>query len=61
MKLGAIIDRRKRSLKPIVRERVRLGETLVKHLALIGLERRQRDPLDLKAYLAERASSEASR
>jgi hypothetical protein len=55
MKLGAIIDRRKRSLKPIVRERVRLGETLVKHLALIGLERKVPQVPALKDYLAEKS------
>jgi hypothetical protein len=49
----ALVDRRKRALLPVVRERQALADALVRYLTTLGLERRARD-VDLHTYLATR-------
>lgn len=50
-KQPSVIDKRKRALLPVVRERQSLADALVRYLTALGLERRAKDPLDLNAYL----------
>lgn len=52
--LTSIVNKRRRCLLPVVLEKHRLLESIARDLERVGLERRKRDPLDLKAYLAER-------
>ncbi|MEO7329122.1 MAG: hypothetical protein ABI193_11115 [Minicystis sp.] len=46
-----LVNKTKRSLLPIVRERLALVAQLQSILRDLGLERRTKDPLDLNAYL----------
>jgi hypothetical protein len=52
-----LIDRRKRALLPVVRERQSLADALVRYLSALGLERKARDVPDLSNYLATRESA----
>jgi len=52
----SLIDRRKRALLPVVKERQSLADALVRYLTTLGLERRARDVTDLRAYLTARVS-----
>lgn len=49
-----LIDRRKRALLPVVRERQTLADALVRYLSALGLERKAREVTDLATYLAAR-------
>ena len=51
----SLVNKAKRSLYPIVRERLALVGQLQSLLRDLGLERRPKDPLDLTAYLAGKA------
>ena len=51
----SLIDKRKRALLPVVRERLALVGQLQSLLRDLGLERRPKDPLDLTAYMAGKA------
>ena len=51
-----LVDRRKRALLPVVRERLALVAQLQSILRDLGLERRAKDPLDLNAYLAAKST-----
>ncbi len=51
----SVVNSRKRALLPVVRERQQLVDSLARLLQALGLERRQRPPLDLTEYLASRA------
>jgi hypothetical protein len=51
---GSLVNARRRSVHPVVRERQQLVDSLARLLSLLGLERRQPKPLDLTAYLRER-------
>jgi hypothetical protein len=46
----SLIDRRKRALLPVVRERQSLADALVRYLSTLGLERRAKDVTDLTSY-----------
>jgi hypothetical protein len=50
----SLIDRRKRALLPVVRERQGLADALVRYLTALGLERRTRNVEDLESYLRDR-------
>jgi hypothetical protein len=50
-----LVDRKKKALLPVVRERLALVAQLQSLLRNLGLERRARDPLDLNAYLQAKA------
>jgi hypothetical protein len=53
----SLIDRRKRALLPVVRERQSLADALVRYLTALGLERKARDVTDLASYLAARPTT----
>jgi hypothetical protein len=53
-KQPSLIDRRKRALLPVVRERQSLADALVRYLTALGLERKARDVTDLASYLAKK-------
>ena len=50
----SIINKVKRSVFPVVRERLQLQDALLRILQALGLKRRPRDVPDLAAYLRER-------
>lgn len=52
---GQIINRKKRTLIPIVRERSQLADSFTRRMVALGLERKVRDAPDLSSYLAARA------
>ena len=51
---GSLVNARRRSVHPVVRERQQLVDSLARLLGLLGLERRQPKAVDLTAYLRER-------
>jgi len=51
---GGIINRKKRSLVPVVRERAALADSFTRRLVALGLERRVSEAPDLASYLARR-------
>lgn len=51
---GGIINRRKRSLLPVVRERAQLADSFTRRLVALGLERKVGEAPDLSTYLASR-------
>lgn len=53
----SLVDRKRRALLPVVRERQSLVATLRQILVDLGLERRLGEPLDLRTYLAVRTAS----
>ena len=55
----SLINKRKRALLPIVRERTALAESYVRHLQMLGLEKRQPPAMDLQAYLRQRGAEKA--
>ena len=57
MRQPSLVDRRKRALLPVVRERQALADALVRCLTALGLERKARELTDLASYLAARSDS----
>jgi hypothetical protein len=57
MERGSLINAKRRSVYPIVRERQQLVDSLARLLSALGLERRKKPPLDLGSYLAQRGSN----
>ena len=55
---GGIINRKKRALLPIVRERAQLADSFTRRLVALGLERRAREPLNIGDYLARRSAAQ---
>jgi hypothetical protein len=55
----SIINAKRRTLIPVVRERVQLADSLLRHLQALGLERKARQVEDLHAYLGRRAAEQA--
>jgi hypothetical protein len=51
------INKRKRSLYPIVRERQQLADALARYMDKLGLERRQKPVQSLEEYLQSRTES----
>jgi hypothetical protein len=51
---GSLVNARRRSVHPVVRERQQLVDSLARLLGLLGLERRPPKAVDLTAYLRER-------
>jgi hypothetical protein len=51
-----MVNRRARHAFPIVHDRMRVADSLVKQLATLGLDRVERPPVDLSQYLAQRGS-----
>jgi hypothetical protein len=56
--LGSLVNRRKRALWPVVRERTALADSLAKHLAMLGLEKKQPPEKKLHEYIAEPVGDE---
>jgi len=50
----SLINARKRCLFPVVLQRQQLADALTRHMTALGLERRSKEVMDLKSYLAER-------
>lgn len=50
----SLVDRRKRALLPVVRERQQLADALIRYLTALGLDRKVQDATDLAAYVAAR-------
>ena len=49
-----LVDRRRRAVLPVVRERQQLADALARYMAQLGLERRPRPVPTLDQYLAQR-------
>jgi len=56
----SLIDKRKRALLPVVRERQSLADALVRYLTTLGLQRVARELPDLRAYLAAKREPPAT-
>jgi hypothetical protein len=57
MERGSLINAKRRSVYPIIRERQQLVDSLTRILSALGLERRQKPPIDLSTYLSQRPPS----
>jgi hypothetical protein len=57
MERGSLINAKRRAIYPIIRERQQLVDSLARLLSALGLERRQKPPIDLSTYLSQRQSS----
>jgi chorismate mutase len=55
-----LINKRNRSVLPVVRERQQLADALARYMAQLGLERRSRPVKDLRSYVAERYGQEGA-
>jgi hypothetical protein len=55
---SSIVDKRRRALLPIVRERQQLADALSRYLQVLGLERRAKPAIDLQSYVAARYGAE---
>jgi hypothetical protein len=49
---SSIVDKRRRALLPIVRERQQLADAISRYLQVLGLERRSKPAVDLQSYVA---------
>ena len=54
----SIVDKRRRAVLPIVRERQQLADGLMRYLQVLGLERRSKPAIDLQSYVATRYGAE---
>lgn len=54
-----IVNRRRRTLIPVVQQRTALANSLLAHLEKLGLERRQQPAEDLHSYMKRRAAESA--
>lgn len=52
LSLGSLVNRRKRALWPVVRERTALADSLARYMGQLGLQRRERPIPDLNTYLS---------
>jgi hypothetical protein len=57
--IGGLVNRRNRRAYSIVADRQRVADSLTRQLATLGLDRVDRPPVDLTAYLASRPSAPA--
>jgi hypothetical protein len=57
LNLGSLVNRRKRALWPVVRERTVLADSLARYLTQLGLEKKLPPVKPLSQMLAERAAS----
>jgi len=53
------VNRRKRCVYPVIRERAQLADSLLRHLTALGLERRARPVKSLSEYLAAKEAESA--
>lgn len=54
----SLVNKRRRALLPVVRERQQLADALARYMVSLGLERRHAPVKSLAEYLAERAGAE---
>jgi hypothetical protein len=54
LSLGSLVNRRKRSVWPVVRERTALADSLARYMAMLGLAKQQKPQEDLRSYLVRR-------
>jgi hypothetical protein len=57
--MSSPVNKRKRSLYPVVRERQHLADSLAKYMAQLGLEKRAKPVEDLDAFLERKAREKA--
>jgi hypothetical protein len=50
--LGSLVNKRKRSVWPVVRERVMLADSLARYMGQLGLQRREKPVPDIRTYLS---------
>jgi len=50
----SLVDKRRRAVLPVVRERQQLADALSRYMTQLGLQRRQPPPKNLNEFLAER-------
>lgn len=60
LKQPSLVNVRKRSRLPVVRERTQLADAIARYLAALGLERRAKPVTPLHQYLASRAQAPPS-
>lgn len=53
----SLVDKRRRALLPVVRDRQQLADGLARYLQALGLERRKEAPIDLENYLEQHYGS----
>jgi hypothetical protein len=53
LSLGSLVNRRKRALWPVVRERVALADSLARYMGQLGLQRREKPVPTLDEYLSK--------
>ncbi len=58
---GGLVNRRRRTALPVLLQRAQLGDSLLRHLQALGLERRVRPLPALRAYLEQRERPEETR
>ena len=58
LKQPTLINKRRKALLPVVRERTQLADALARYLSQLGLERRSKPVLDLSAYLAQKGQGD---
>jgi hypothetical protein len=54
LECDGLVNRRKRSVYPVVLQRAQLADGLARYMAQLGLERRRRPTLDLETYVRQR-------
>jgi hypothetical protein len=54
----SLVNRRRKAILPIVRERMQLADSLSRSLSLLGLERQQRPLTTLREYIAQHDAGE---
>ncbi len=57
----SLVNKRKRALLPVVRERTQLADSLARHLSALGLERRGKPTQSLQEYLVKRRAPVSTR
>lgn len=60
LSLGSLVNRRKRALWPVVRERTTLADSLAKYMTMLGLERKSKPVKPLPEYIAAKDKENAS-
>jgi hypothetical protein len=58
LKQPSLVNARKKSLLPVVRERQQLADSLPRYMGQLGLERRKRPALSLQDYLAAQTTKD---
>ena len=59
--LGSPVNKRRKALHPVVRERQQLADALARYMGQLGLERRARDVPSLEQYIRQRQEERGPR